>query len=60
MAVRAHRLLTDSLAAQGCVCLAVAHSAFDLPWIVKKSRLLIDATGMTRFLHGDQSHVVRL
>jgi UDP-N-acetyl-D-mannosaminuronate dehydrogenase len=49
-----------AVAAQDCVCLAVAHSKCDLEWIVKESRTLIDATGMTRFLNGDQSHVIRL
>ena len=48
------------MASQDCVCLAVAHSAFDLPWLLKHSRLLMDATGATRFLDGDQSHVIRL
>ncbi len=50
----------EALAAQDCVCLAVTHSAFDLPWLLKHSRLLLDATGATRFLDGDQSHVIRL
>lgn len=53
-------LTEEAVAAQGCVCLAVAHSAFDIPWLLKHSRLLPDATGVTRFLNGDQSHVVRL
>lgn len=53
-------LTDDAVAAQDRVCLAVAHSKFDLGWIVKGSRTLIDATGMTRFLNGDQSHVIRL
>jgi len=53
-------LTEATLAAQDCVCLAVAHSKCNLGWIVKASRTVIDATGMTRFLNGDQSHVIRL
>lgn len=41
-------LTEEVLAAHDCVCLAVAHSAFDVPWIVKHSRLVMDATGATR------------
>ncbi len=53
--------LTEStLAAQDCVCLAVAHSAFDIPWLLKHSRLLMDTTGVTRRFHQDRGTVVRL
>ncbi len=38
----------------------MAHSAFDLPWLVKHSRLLMDATGIAQFLDGDRSNVIRL
>jgi UDP-N-acetyl-D-glucosamine dehydrogenase len=48
------------LVAQDCVCLAVAHSAFDLPWLVQHSRLLVDATGATRRLPHDRNTVIRL
>jgi UDP-N-acetyl-D-glucosamine dehydrogenase len=41
-------LTEETLAAQDCVCLAVAHSTFDIPWILKCSRLVMDATGATR------------
>jgi hypothetical protein len=38
----------------------VAHSAFDIPWLLKHSRLLMDATGATRrFLHA-RGTVIRL
>ena len=55
-------LTEDAVASQDCVCLVVAHSAFDhaMAWLLKHSRLLMDATGATRFLDGDQSHVIRL
>jgi UDP-N-acetyl-D-glucosamine dehydrogenase len=53
--------LSEALvAAQDCVCLAVAHSAFDLPWLIRHSRLLVDATGSTRRLPHDHSTVIRL
>ena len=48
------------LAAQDCVCLAVAHSVFDLLWLVQHSRLLMDATGVTRRLPQDRNTVIRL
>jgi UDP-N-acetyl-D-glucosamine dehydrogenase len=48
------------LAAQDCVCLAVAHSAFDLPWLLKHSRLFMDATGVTRRVPHSGGPVVRL
>jgi hypothetical protein len=50
------------VAVEDCVCLAVADGAFDhaMAWLIKHSRLLLDATGVTRFLDGDQSHMVRL
>jgi UDP-N-acetyl-D-glucosamine dehydrogenase len=53
--------LTEStLATQDCVCLAVAHSTFDIPWLLKHSRLLMDATGATRRFPQDRATVVRL
>jgi UDP-N-acetyl-D-glucosamine dehydrogenase len=53
--------LTEStLASQDCVCLAVAHSAFDIPWLLKHSRLLMDATGATRRFPQDRGTVIRL
>ncbi len=48
-----------ALGAQDCVCLAVAHSTFDLEWIVKHSRLVLDATGATRRLPRS-SAIIRL
>jgi UDP-N-acetyl-D-glucosamine dehydrogenase len=48
------------LASQDCVCLAVAHSAFDIPWLLKHSRLLVDATGITRRFRHEPGTVIRL
>ena len=53
--------LTESaLASQDCVCLVVAHSAFDIPSLLKHSRLLMDATGATRRFPQDRGTVIRL
>jgi hypothetical protein len=38
----------------------VAHSAFDIPWLLKHSRLLMDATGVTRHHPQDRGTVIRL
>ncbi len=48
------------LTSQDCVCLVVAHSAFDLPAILRGSRLLLDATGATRHLPQAEGAVIRL
>jgi UDP-N-acetyl-D-glucosamine dehydrogenase len=48
------------LQAQDCVCLAVAHGAFDVPRLIKQSTLLVDATGVTRRFPHLSSAVVRL
>ncbi len=53
-------LVENTLASQDCVCLAVAHSAFDIPWLLKHSRLLVDATGATRYFPEDHGTVIRL
>jgi UDP-N-acetyl-D-glucosamine dehydrogenase len=53
-------LAESTLAAQDCICLAVAHSAFDIPWLIKHSRLLMDATGVTRRFPQDRGTVIRL
>jgi UDP-N-acetyl-D-glucosamine dehydrogenase len=53
-------LSEEVLAAQDCVCLAVAHSGFDVPWLLKHSRLLMDATGVTRRFASVGDAVVRL
>jgi hypothetical protein len=53
-------LTETTLASQDCVCLAVAHSAFDIPWLITHSRLLMDATGATRRFPQDRGSVIRL
>jgi UDP-N-acetyl-D-glucosamine dehydrogenase len=58
--LRSMPLGEELLAAQDCVCLAVAHSAFDVPWLLKHSRLILDATGVTRRFPADGGTVIRL
>ena len=53
-------LSESTLAAQDCVCLLVGHSSFDIPWLIKHSRLLLDATGITRRFQQEHGRVVRL
>jgi UDP-N-acetyl-D-glucosamine dehydrogenase len=48
------------LRAQDCICLAVAHAAFDVPRLIKESALLVDATGVTRRFPHPSGAVVRL
>ncbi len=52
--------LTVAVVGQDCVCLAVAHSAFDLAHLVKESRLLADATGASRRVPDRTGTVIRL
>ena len=53
--------LTDNvLAGQDGVCVAVAHSAFDIAWVVKHNRLLVGATGVTRRMSPAGGVVIRL
>jgi len=58
--LRSVPLTEQALRAQDCVCLAVAHSAFDLPWLVTHGRLIVDATGATRRVQHRPESVVRL
>jgi len=58
--LRSQPLTEELVTAQDCVCLAVAHSAFDLPWLLKWSGLLMDATGATRRFVPAGGTVVRL
>ena len=53
-------LSESTLAEQDCVCLLVGHSSFDIPWLIKHSRLLLDATGITRRFRQEDGRVVRL
>jgi len=58
--LRSVPLTEHTVASQDCVCLAVAHSVFDIPWLLKHSRLLMDATGVTRRFPQGHGTVIRL
>jgi UDP-N-acetyl-D-glucosamine dehydrogenase len=58
--LRSVPLTEPTLAKQDCICLAVAHSAFDLSWLVKNGPLIVDATGATRRVPDRPDTVVRL
>jgi UDP-N-acetyl-D-glucosamine dehydrogenase len=53
--------LDDALvAAQDCVVILAGHSAYDYHWLVRKARLIVDASDATRDVVGRGSKVVRL
>jgi UDP-N-acetyl-D-glucosamine dehydrogenase len=58
--LRSVPLTEGTVTSQDCICLAVAHSAFDIPWLLKHSRLLMDATGVTRRFPHAPGSVIRL
>lgn len=58
--LRSGPLTDEVLADQDCVCLAVAHSAFGVARFVTRSRLLVDATGVTRRMSPARGIVIPL
>lgn len=48
------------LAAQDCLVILAAHSAYDYPWLVRQARLIVDAVDATRAVSGREGKVVRL
>ncbi|HTO95540.1 MAG TPA: nucleotide sugar dehydrogenase, partial [Myxococcales bacterium] len=58
--LRSVPLTEETLRTQDCVCLAVAHSSFDLPQLLTHARLIVDATGATRRVPHRSESVVRL
>ena len=53
-------LTEETLGGMDCAVIAVRHSCFDVPWIVKHSRLVVDAQNATRGLEGLGTPIVRL
>jgi len=53
-------LTEETLGTMDCVVIAVRHSCFDIPWIVKHSRLIVDAQNATRGADGIGAQVIRL
>jgi UDP-N-acetyl-D-glucosamine dehydrogenase len=57
---RASRPLTpEYLAAQACVLVATDHSAFDWPWIVGQSKLVVDTRNATKGVTAHRDRIVR-
>jgi len=48
------------LESQDCVLVAVAHSGFDMPWIVRHSRLVVDAQNATKSVREGREKIVKL
>lgn len=53
-------LTAARLQAQDCVLVAVAHRAFDFPWIVRHSRLVVDAQNATKLVREGRERIVKL
>lgn len=48
------------LEAQDCVLVAVAHRCFEFPWIVRHSRLVVDAQNATKSIEEGREKIVKL
>jgi len=48
------------LEAQDCVLVAVAHRCFEFPWIVRHSRLVVDAQNATKNIEEGREKIVKL
>lgn len=59
-ALESKPLTAELLAAMDCVLIAVRHSTYDIPWILRHSRLVFDAQNATRHLREGREKVVRL
>ncbi len=53
-------LTAARLEAQDCVLVAVAHRGFDFPWIVRHSRLVVDAQNATKLVREGREKIVKL
>ncbi len=53
-------LTAARLEAQDCVLIAVAHRGLDIPWIVRHSRLVVDAQNATRMIREGRDRIVKL
>jgi UDP-N-acetyl-D-glucosamine dehydrogenase len=52
-------LTTEYLAAQDCILIATAHSAYDFPWIVKHSKLVVDSRNATKNVADGRERIVK-
>ncbi|HZY30227.1 MAG TPA: nucleotide sugar dehydrogenase [Candidatus Methylomirabilis sp.] len=53
-------LTAARLEAQDCVLIAVAHRCFEFPWIVRHSRLVVDAQNATKMIQEGREKIVKL
>ncbi len=53
-------LTAARLEAQDCIVVAVAHRHFDFPWIVRHSRLVVDAQNATKMIGEGREKIVKL
>ncbi len=52
-------LTPESLASQDCVLIATDHTAYDYPWIVARSRLVIDTRNATKMVAEGREKIVK-
>ena len=52
-------LTAEYLAAQDCVLIATDHSAYDYPWIVANSKLVVDTRNATKGIREHRDRIVR-
>jgi UDP-N-acetyl-D-glucosamine dehydrogenase len=57
--MESQELSADYLQAQDCVLVATDHSAYDWPWIVEHSRLIVDTRNATRGVNAADERIVR-
>ena len=53
-------LTRELLGGADCVVIIAAHSAYDVPWIVAESPLVVDTVNATRLVDGGKEKVVRI
>ena len=52
-------LTAEYLAAQDCVLIATDHTAYDYPWVVGNSRLVVDTRNATKGVRENRDRIVR-
>ena len=57
--MESQELSAGYLQAQDCVLVATDHSAYNWPWIVEHSRLIVDTRNATRGVKAADERVVR-
>jgi UDP-N-acetyl-D-glucosamine dehydrogenase len=57
--MKSQTLTPEFLQAQDCVLIVTDHSAYDWPWIVEHSRLIVDTRNATGRLNGHRAKIIR-